>query len=386
MSVDEERLVDLTAELVERASENPPGNERAVADFLANRLRSSPVSFDVERFEVEPNRPNVIARAGNADGETMLLAGHTDVVPADSDEWFGDPYALRQEAGRLVGRGVSDMKAAIAAKVLVAEAVLSAGAVNGEVILAFVVDEEWNGAGMRALVERGITADHAIIGEPTNLEVCVAQKGVVRYQLTVRGMSAHSGRPDRGVNAITGMRRVLDRIEELDQEVRRTTSHQLLAPETITVTEFEGGIGPNVVPDRAVATIDWRTLPGRHERVEAYDRMLANALKGVSVDGREVDVTHERLVFARAAEIPTNHILATAVVGAAQEAGTDVNTVGFNAATDARFLIHDAGIPTVLFGPGSIEEDAHTVDESIAIEDLVTTARVYESSIRHLLA
>lgn len=385
MSVDEARLVDLTAELVERASENPPGNERAVADFLAERLRASPISFDVERYEVEPNRPNVVARAGNADGGTILLAGHTDVVPANPDEWSGDPYALRQSAGRLVGRGVSDMKAAIAAKVLAAESAL-AGEIDGEVVLAFVVDEEWNGAGMRAFVDRGIAADHAIIGEPTNLDVCVAQKGVARYRLTVRGKSAHSGRPDRGVNAITGMRRVLDRIEELDQEVRRTTSHPLLAPETITVTEIDGGIGPNVVPDRVVATVDWRTLPGRDESVDAFDRRIENALDGTSVDGTEVDVSSDRLVFAHAAEIPSDHPLTTAVVGAARDSGTNTSAGGFDAATDARFLIHDAGIPTVLFGPGSIEEDAHTVDESIAVDDLVTTARVYESAIRRLLA
>ncbi|WP_227354889.1 M20 family metallopeptidase [Haladaptatus salinisoli] len=386
MSVDEERLVELTAELVERASENPPGNERAVADFLAERLRASPVGFDVERYEVEPDRPNVVARAGDADGGTVLLAGHTDVVPATPDEWTGDPYALRRNAGRLVGRGASDMKAALAAKVLAAESALADGAVDGEVVLAFVVDEEWNGAGMRALVDRGIAADYAIIGEPTNLNVCVAQKGVARYRLTVRGKSAHSGRPDRGVNAITGMRRALDRIEELDPDVRRTTSHSLLAPETITVTEIDGGIGPNVVPDRVVATVDWRTLPGRDGSVDAFDRRIESALDGLSVDGTEVDVSSERLVFARAAEIPSDHPLAATVVEAARDSDADADAVGFDAATDARFLIRDAGIPTVLFGPGSIEEDAHTVDESVAVDDVVTTARVYESAIRRLLA
>ncbi|WP_101295827.1 M20 family metallopeptidase [Halegenticoccus soli] len=376
--IDEESLVKLTGDLVGRRSENPPGEEAAVADFLAERLEASPVPFAVETYDAVDGRPNVVARAGDSARGTVLLTGHTDVVPADPDEWSGDPYRLRREGDRVVGRGIADMKGALAAKILAAESYLASADAPGEVVLGFVVDEEWGGRGTRALVARGVDADYAVIGEPTDLQVCVAQKGVARYRITVRGRSAHSGRPDAGRNAIEGMSRVLTRLEEFDGRLREETSHRLLDPETGTVTEISGGSAPNVVPDRATVTFDWRFLPGAGETAEPFDERLHDALDTVELDGQPIACEVERIVFARAAELAPDHDLVEATVTAAADVGVDSAPVGFNAATDARFLIHDAGVPTVLFGPGSIERDAHTVDESVRTADVVDCARAYE--------
>jgi acetylornithine deacetylase/succinyl-diaminopimelate desuccinylase family protein len=385
-SIDRDGLLELTRSLVERPSENPPGDETGVASALVERLADSPIAFEVERYDVEPGRPNVVATAGDADGGTVLLSGHTDVVPADAGEWSGDPYRLRRRGDRVVGRGTADMKGALAAKVLAAEAYLSdSSGDDGAVVLAFVCDEEHEGVGTRALVERGLDADIAVIGEPTRLQVCTAQKGVVRYRITARGESAHTGTPERGLNAISGLDRVVRRLERFHAERRRETSHPLLAPETVTVTEIEGGIAPNVVPDTAELTVDWRLLPGGPTDPEPYDRRIGELISDLSIDGQSLAVTVERLVFARGAEIDPGHELVDATVGAATAAGVESEPVGFNAATDARFLVHDAGIPTVLFGPGSIEEDAHTVDESVRIDDLVATAKTYRNLLDRVL-
>lgn len=381
----ESEAVALTRELVDRVSENPPGNELAVATYLQERLVDSPVPFEIEFYDVEPNRPNVVARAGDSAKGTVLLAGHMDVVPADADAWSGDPYELRERDGRIVGRGTSDMKAALAAKLLATERYYEATDNPGEVVLGFVVDEEANGAGTNALVKRSLEADAAIVGEPTELNVCVAQKGVARYEVTVRGESGHSGRPDDAVNAIVGMRRVLERIEALDDRLREETAHEYLAPETVTVTEIEGGIAPNVVPDRATATIDWRFLPGTTSP-DPFDRRLREAVEDAILADNPVDIRLERTVFARAAEVPADHNLVRTVIGATESVGIPADPVGFNAATDARFLIHDAGIPTVLFGPGSIDRDAHTVDESIRVADLETTVETYRAALDRLLS
>jgi acetylornithine deacetylase/succinyl-diaminopimelate desuccinylase family protein len=381
----ESEVVELAGELVERESENPPGNERAVAESLRDRLESSPVPIDVDFYEVEADRPNVVARAGDPENGTVLLTGHVDVVPANAADWSGDPYELRERGDRVVGRGISDMKGALAAKVLAAERYYADADRPGEVVLAFVVDEEANGAGTRALVERGLDADVAIIGEPSELQACVAQKGVVRYELTVRGESGHSGRPDDAVNAISGIRRVIERVEALDDRLREETEHPHLAPETVTVTEIAGGIAPNVVPDSVTATVDWRFLPGTTSP-DAFDRRIAETVEGATLDGEQVDVGVERTVFARAAEIPADHDLVEAVTDAADRAGVSAEVVGFNAATDARFLVHDADIPTVLFGPGSIERDAHTVDESIRAADLAATVDTYRGALDELLS
>lgn len=114
-------IVTLTRELVERESENPPGNEQAVAEYLKQRLESSPVSFTIEVNEVSPGRPNVIARGGNPAKGTVLLTGHTDVVPAEPTNWSHNPYELRVGNDRVIGRGTSDMKGALAAKILATE-------------------------------------------------------------------------------------------------------------------------------------------------------------------------------------------------------------------------------------------------------------------------
>lgn len=380
-----DEIVALTSELVKRESENPPGNERTVAEYLKQRLESSPVPFDVEFYEVEPGRPNVVARAGNQASGTVLLTGHVDVVPANATDWSGNPYELRKQDGRIVGRGAADMKGAIAAKILVAEVYHETTDDPGEVVLAFVVDEEVTGQGTQALVERDVDADVAIIGEPTELQVCIAQKGVARYEITVPGESGHSGRPDDAVNAIAGMRCVLERIETLDHHLQDETNHPSLAPETITATEIEGGIAPNVVPDIATITVDWRFHPGK-ATPDPFDRRLEDFLEGISLYGEKVDIEIERTVFARASEVPSDHELVGVLQQAATTAGISADAVGFNAATDARFLIHDAKIPTVLFGPGSIEHDAHTVDESVSVRDLERTVHTYRTALSRLLS
>lgn len=382
--ISRDELIALTAELVGIASENPPGEEADVATAIAERIEASPVDFELEVSEVLPDRPNVVARAGDPDQGTVLLTGHTDVVPAEADQWSGDPNELREEDGKLIGRGVADMKAALAAKLLASEAYLTGTDDPGEVVLGFVVDEEHLGRGTRAMIEGGIDADAAIVGEPTELDTCVAQKGVARYRVRVEGENAHSGTPDEGTDAIRAAGRLLVALESLDGELRDEWRHELLAPETITVTEIEGGIAPNVVADRVELVADWRFLPGRVTSPDPFDDRIERLVSSTDLEAN-VDVDIERTVFARSAEIPADDDLVKTVVEAAADASVESEPLGFNAATDARFLVHDADVPTVLFGPGSIENDAHTVDESIAVDSLVATARVYRNALDRLL-
>lgn len=385
VTIDDDELVTLTTSLVAQPSENPPGDEAAIASFLVDRLESSPIPFEVDQYEVEPGRPNVIARAGNPDQGSVLLTGHTDVVPADPEEWSGDPYELRRDGERLVGRGIADMKGALAAKIVAAESFLAAVDNPGEVVLGFVVDEEFRGRGTQAMLDRDVTADWAIVGEPTDLDVCVAEKGVARFDLTVTGRSAHSGRPDRGVNSIDGMRRLLERVEQFHDLLGETTDHPLLTPETITTTEIESVGSPNTVPNQTSATVDWRFLPGAGDDADEFTGRFLDSISGATLDGTSVAFAAEQTVFARAREIDTDHELVDATVSAAADAGCESDRVGFNAATDARFLSHDGGIPTVIFGPGSIEDDAHTVDESIRVSDLVRTVETYHHLLDRLV-
>jgi succinyl-diaminopimelate desuccinylase len=380
--VDGEELTTLVGDLVEIPSENPPGNEGPVAGFLEERLSTSPVDFDVRVDPVERDRANVIARAGDPTVGTLLLTGHVDVVPADPDNWSGDPYELRAENGRLVGRGTSDMKGALAAKILAAEAYLESGG-PGEVVLAFVVGEENGGIGSERLVESGIDADGALIGEPTDTAVAVAEKGVARFTVTTYGENAHSGSPRSGIDAVDGMRAVLDGLDRLEADARER-DHPRLDPETLTVTEIEGGLAPNVVADEVSATVDWRFLPTSGNSRDRFERAVRECVAQATADTpHEAGV--EWFSFGRASETPTDHPLVETVCSAAADVHGTTTLGGLNAVTDARFLRLDATVPTVVHGPGSVQDDAHTVDESVSVEDLVATARTYRATMEQFL-
>jgi succinyl-diaminopimelate desuccinylase len=373
-------VLELTRSLIETPSENPPGQEAQVADVFMDRLESSPISFDTDRYDVRDGRPNVVATAGSSREEEphVLLTGHMDVVPANATDWTGDPYTLRREDGRLIGRGTADMKAALAAKVVAVESFLERHPDDCRITLGFVSDEEWDGLGTQALIERGIDADMAIIGEPTELHVCVAQKGVTRYRIHVRGRSAHSGMPDRGENPVPGARAVLTQIESLDADRRATTNHPQLEPETVTVTGIEGGIAPNIVPDAVSVTVDWRTHPRSSSKPGSLDERIDELVSAVEADHPNLTFEWEQLVHAQGASVDAGHDVVRQLVAAGNDVGLEPEVVGFNAATDARFLIRNASVPTVLFGPGSIADDAHTVDESIDETDLLSTVETYE--------
>ena len=376
-----EPLVETTRQLVKHPSVNPGGTEAAVVQYLREWFAASSVTFEVTTDEVLENRPNIVARAGDPSKGSLLLTGHTDVVPADPSQWTGDPFILREEGDRLVGRGVADMKGAIAAQMHAAETYIKRTDTPGEVILAFVVNEEQGGSGTRRLLDTGITADCAVIGEPTELDVCTAQYGCARYRLHIRGRSAHAGRPSLGENPIQGVPALLRALANLD-ETMDCHQHPLLGTGSITPTELHAGIAHNVVPDKLTLTLDWRHPPGIDKPAEWFDDVLTAALAESAPD---IDIDLERYDFYPAVETNRDHPVVNVVRAAARNAGLQSEIAGFPAGSDARFLVPDGNIPTVLFGPGSIAQDAHTVDESIAAQDLERAAATYFGALRSYL-
>lgn len=378
------KIYGLLEELVTRPSENPPGREKAVAEYLVERIESSPVPFGIEVSRVEPDRPNVIARAGDPSKGSVLLTGHTDVVPAKAADWSGDPYDLNERDGRLIGRGVSDMKGGLAAELCAAESFFQDAEESGEVILAFVVGEETGGAGMANLVREGIDADAAILGEPTEMNICTAQKGALFFELVVRGCAAHSSQPQNGVNAIETLCGIVAQLEELTSS--NTTGGNIggeaFWTETVAATEIEGGETHNVVPDHASTTIDWRIPPSKQEYPEDYRRRVEQFLAQIG-DPTDGEIEWESIQYTKPAQISPQEPIVTALSSATSDFGVDGRLTGFNAGTDARILINRGHIPTALFGPGSIKSDAHTVDESVAFDDLVLASKVYRKALEN---
>jgi acetylornithine deacetylase len=348
-------IADLTAELVRIDSVNPaliPGaaGEAELARFVARWLEEAGLEVEVE--EVAPGRPNVVGVArGSGGGRTLLLNAHLDTVGVAG---MDDPFSGRVADGRVHGRGSVDMKAGLAAIMLAGREARSRG-LRGDVVVAAVVDEEVGSIGTEALLRRR-TADAAIVTEPTSLDVAIAHKGFVAFELETEGRAAHGSRPDLGVDAIAKMGHVLVGIEALDRALRARAPHRLLGTGSIHASVIEGGQEFSSYPASCSLQAERRILPGEtREQAEAELRSLLARLGESDADFR----SSFRAAFWRDAfEISADAEIVRLVQ---DHAGTQL--VGMSFWADSA-LLAGAGIPTVLFGPGGsgLHESEEWVD------------------------
>jgi acetylornithine deacetylase/succinyl-diaminopimelate desuccinylase len=374
-AVDPDEVLAFARALIAAPSENPGGTEDEAADVAADILSSLDLGPEIVRGEAD--RPSVVARLGAEDRPSLAWNGHLDTVPAGTaDTWSRPPFAGDVVDGRLIGRGACDMKGPIAAALASAAAIGRAGIdLGGSLWFHLVADEELAGIhGTKVLWERGmLDQDAAIVGEPSELQLGLAERGGAWITATAFGTAAHGSYPDRGVNAITSMARLLLRLPEALPDL----THPLISGPTVNAAMIAGGSAPNVVPDRCVVEIDRRTIPGETDpaSVVAPFERLADA---IHVEHPEVRIAFEVRDWCDAAEgPPDDRIVRLARDAVAAEAGGGPPAdVGFSGITDARFYLNEAKIPTVILGPGSLTV-AHTAGESVPVEELIVAARAY---------
>lgn len=370
-----DEVIALTRQLIKIPSENPPGEEEAVSEFIAEKLKS--IGLTVRFHEYKPNRPNVVGLLQGGKGKPILMFnGHTDTVPTgDKSLWTTDPFSADIRDGKIYGRGAADMKGALAAMISAAQAVVESSVkLKGTLIFSFVADEEVTGFGTKNLIDRGYRADFAVVGEPTELKVQTAHKGVVGLKIKTKGRAAHASMPNEGVNAIYGMSKICLALKE-KQYGLMTKKHHLLGSPTINVGTIRGGLKTNMVPDHCEITVDRRLLPGESpENVKFEIDMLLDELKEhnplLRVESEIINVAepsethaHERVV----------KIAREAVKEIMKE---DPGITGFIATCDMRFLVNQARIPTIILGPGNLRQ-AHTVDEYIETRQVLNGAKIY---------
>lgn len=381
--VDPDEVLAIARSLIAARSENPGGTEDEAAGVAVGVLDAIGATAEIVRGEA--GRPSVVATIGHGDGPSLAWNGHLDTVPAGSlDTWRVDPFGGEVIDGRLIGRGACDMKGPIAAALAAAAACRRAG-VDGAGVITFhlAADEELAGVhGTKVLWEHGLlTQQAAIVGEPSDLQLGLAERGGAWITATAHGTAAHGSQPDRGVNAITSMARYLLRL----REVLPDAEHPLCGRPTVNAALIEGGSAPNVVPDRCSIDIDRRIIPGETDPDVVLAPFLALAAD-IRRDHPEVDVRAEIREWTDAAEAPADSVVADAIRAAASaERGEAPADVGFTGITDARFYINEARIPTAIFGPGSLSV-AHTANEWVALDDLVTAARIYARIFAGVLA
>ncbi len=378
--IDEDQLVELTRSLIRAHGHNPPGEEATTVAVLAGAAAA--LGLDVREETVAPGRDNLIVTLSGGDAAGLLLLGHTDVVPVGQG-WTKDPFGAATHAGRIFGRGAADMKGGLAA-CLSAMAALRETDLSGPLELAALVDEEENGIGIRAYVS---STDRAFVGcitaEPTELQTVIGARGACYVRVAVHGKACHAGTPDDGANAIYGAAAVVAEIESLHAELARSP-HTLLGPATWSVGQIQGGSGGSTVPAECSVVADRRLLPGESAAAVLDDlRRRIDALRpterGLTV---EVSAPMEMPAF----ETPAGSPLVRAAVSAVTDAGGAASPPGgWTAACDGGFVARDLGVPVVVLGPGSVADQAHRPDESVAIDELAVAARAYALTALRLL-
>jgi acetylornithine deacetylase len=364
--------VALARALVEIDSRNPtlaPGapGESGCALFLAGVLQEW--GFEAELLEQVPGRPNVVARIGPGGTPSLMFAGHLDVVGVEG--MTHPPFSADVRDGRLYGRGSADMKGGIAAMCSAAAKAIT-GASRKSIVIAAVVDEEYESLGMRALLASGVRAEAAILTEPTQLAICPAHRGFVWMNVGIRGRAAHGSRYDIGVDAITHAGLLLSELESLERARESGLTHPLLGRGSLHASKISGGTGMSTYPETCELAIERRTLPGESAETalrEIGDAMLRVKAKDARFDG-SVTLTTAQAPSDVSVDAPVVRHLASAL----RAEGLASAAEGLSAWTDAA-LLNEAGIPAVCFGPGDIAL-AHSAEEWVPLAEIETATRV----------
>jgi succinyl-diaminopimelate desuccinylase len=309
-----------------------------------------------------------------------MFVGHTDVVTeGDRRAWSVDPYEAVLRDGRIHGRGAADMKGGLAAMMVAAADLVADGPFPGRLVLAALVDEEGLMLGSKRLAAgpwvRGV--DGVIVCEPEGGEICTCAKGAIRIRVELTGAMAHGAMPDLARNPLPVAARIVAALGQVERDlVAASGRHELLGRASVTPTVLQAGDPDqiNVVPGSATVAFDVRTIPGVDHAalVDTLTAAVLDSAAGTDVDAR-VTVLDDRPVV----DTPRDHPLVT-TLAAAHEAvtGEPARYGGVPGATDGTILSRDAGLATVVYGPGG-KWIAHQADEYVEVADLVTTAAVY---------
>ncbi len=361
----------LMAQTLVRMNTVSANSNLELIDFAQAHLAALGVKSRIT-YNAERTKANLFATLGEGKPAGVILSGHTDTVPWDGQAWSVDPLSGVVQNERLYGRGSADMKSYIAIALANAQRFLE-GDAPFAVHFAFTYEEEIGCFGVRELIadmrDAGIKPLACIVGEPTSMVPAIAHKGVYRYKCCVRGKEAHSSLTPKSVNAIEMAARVIGKVRDMAEDFERSEPRYdgFDVPfSTASVGQFHGGIADNVVPRDAEFRYEFRDLPTADAKrmqsdVLAYAASIEPAMKKVAPDaGFRFETICEIPSFLGAAGDPVTLL--------AQRLASEDRTTLVAFGTEAG-LFKNAGIPTVVCGPGSIEQ-AHQPDEFVSLEQL----------------
>jgi succinyl-diaminopimelate desuccinylase len=363
--------LEITRELVQIETMNPPGRELECAQYVGKVLQDA--GLQVSYHEFADGRTSVVARLAGAGGKAPIcFGGHIDTVPLGAKPWSKDPFAGEVSGGRIYGRGTTDMKGGVAAYVWAALELARLPRGKADLLFVSVAGEETGCQGSFDLARsRAVLGARAVvIAEPTSNYPIVGHKGALWLQAAATGVTVHGSMPHLGVNAIYKAARAIGKLERFSFDV---TPHPLLGGPTLNVGTMRGGMNLNSVPDRAEFTIDIRTIPGQdHEtllsRLQGYlgDEVTVKPVVNVPGVWTETDEPWIREIFELMEPILREKV-------EARGAPYFTDAAALKPAFD--------GAPTVILGPGDMTL-AHQTDEYCAVDKIEEAANIYETIAR----
>ena len=345
---------------------NPPGNEKRGALCLKEIFDREGIPCEVQ--DLGDNRANFIASFGEGD-KILEYSGHLDVVPCVGD-WQHTAIGTTEEGELIYGRGACDMKGGVAAMCSAAISMFrDKTTLNGQIRLTFVADEEDANLGMHAFLDSHKAATYTILGEPTDLHVAIAHRGVGRYYIDLLGHACHAALRSTEETAVAKAARAVMAIEDLNKQLESMT-HDVLPSPSIVVTMVQGYEKDNVVPGKVRLLVDFRVLPGMTE--PQTRKLVQDALDAHGIVGFELT----KHFFMPGGEVAQAHPFVSACVEQAEKLNERKEAPqAFGASCEQCFLV-EAGSATVIIGPGSLDQ-AHTVDEFVEKAQLLRAAKLY---------
>ena len=375
MNIKAAEVVDLTRHLIGFDTVNPPGNEGPAMHALGAYLGEA--GCQVQYLEVELGRPNLVARVeGKHASGHLVLSGHMDVVPFGESQWDHPPLAAAQVDGRIIGRGAADMKGGVAAMaVALATLARRRAQLQADVVLAVTMNEEAGMTGARHLVDSHVLEGigYLVVGEPTGLDVCVAQKNSIQWRVMVRGQTAHGSRPHLGANAITAMGPI---VGALSREPLSHWRHDLLGRATVSVNAIRGGSAANVVPDLCEIVLDMRALPG--QTLEDLREVLQAVIERAARESG-LPVTTELELLRPGSSIETDRkspLISVALGVLKSVTGREHLIAGFPGGTEVAVYTKKYDVPWIICGPAPFDQ-AHQPNEWVDERELHQAARAY---------
>ncbi len=374
--IDEREVVQLLSELMRFQTVNPPGNERGMAEYSARWLADA--GLEVEVLNHDQERASLIARLkGSGEVPAVAYTGHLDVVPLGEAQWSHDPFGGKVSEGKVWGRGATDMKSGDAVMMIVAKMLAAAKVpLKGDLILALTAGEEVDFLGSRAIADGWHWGPAQIVFmlEPSGNEVVVAEKGILWLEITTYGKTAHISQIEQGRNAIMMMLPILTELDKMPVEY---AEHPLLGGFARSINTVHAGAKTNTIPDRCVATVDMRSVPGQeHDKIVAQvEKLIADVGQRCALPdfNASVKVIHNGPPLANRPQDETVKRFCDIV---AEVTGKQPQPIGAGGATDAIAFVPRLQAPFCMCGPGT-PKMIHQTDEYVEIPMLVDSTRIY---------